>query len=163
MVLPFSLILAINVPIMKYVGRKILPITRTSINRSCRRLRVFFLFSIGIFLITISIIRIILGKNSRVQRAHTLWASLEVLFATIVAVTPTIYALARNRHEHNPTTTQTTTFTTRRQTYADGTIDEDRYTTRAWTELNDCASRKDNTSVEEIIRKPPQELVGEKK
>lgn len=65
-----------------------------------RHLRLFSLFGIGIFLIAISVVRIVQGKDSRVQRGHTLWASLEVLFAVVVAVTPTIYALARNRHEH---------------------------------------------------------------
>lgn len=65
-----------------------------------QHLRLFSLFGIGIFLIAISVVRIVQGKDSRVQRGHTLWASLEVLFAVVVAVTPTIYALARNRHEH---------------------------------------------------------------
>lgn len=80
MLIPFYLILSIRIPLMQH-------------------LRLLFLFSIGLFLIAMSIIRIIQGKDSRAQRGHTLWASLEVLFAVVVAVTPTIYALVRNGHE----------------------------------------------------------------
>ncbi|KAL6705001.1 hypothetical protein ACN47E_007404 [Coniothyrium glycines] len=80
MLVPVYLILSIRIPLMQH-------------------LRLLFLFSIGLFLIAISIIRIVQGRNSRVQRGHTLWASFEVLLATVVAVTPNIYALARNRRE----------------------------------------------------------------
>ncbi|KAK6064187.1 glutathione-dependent formaldehyde-activating enzyme [Seiridium cupressi] len=66
-----------------------------------QRLRILSLFSIGIFLIAVSIIRILEGRNSHSQGAQTLWASLEIICAAGVAVTPSIYALARNRSENS--------------------------------------------------------------
>jgi hypothetical protein len=80
MAVSFSLILSVKIPLLA-------------------KLRVLCLFSVGILLIGISITRMIEGRNSRTQSGHTLWASVEVLFATIVAVTPTIYALSRNSRE----------------------------------------------------------------
>ncbi|KAL5113221.1 hypothetical protein ACEQ8H_008903 [Pleosporales sp. CAS-2024a] len=66
-----------------------------------QRARILLLFSVGIVLICISIVRILIGRDARTQAAHTLWSSLEVLLATTVAVTPTVYALGRNRREQN--------------------------------------------------------------
>ncbi|CAO2652984.1 Nn.00g023950.m01.CDS01 [Neocucurbitaria sp. VM-36] len=132
MALPFSLILSVKIPTMQ-------------------RLRLLFLFSIGIFLIAVSIMRIMLGKNSRIQSAHTMWASLEILFAVIVAVTPTIYALVRNRREDTSYPNQSHISMTGR-TYPGASVSEiDRYAARVWTELEDGASRTDNTSIEGIL------------
>jgi hypothetical protein len=41
-----------------------------------QKLRILSLFGVGIFLVCISIIRIIQGRDSRTQSGHTLWASL---------------------------------------------------------------------------------------
>ena len=116
-----------------------------------QRLRIMFLFSIGLFLIAVSIMRIILGKGSRVQSAHTLWASLEILFAVIVAVTPTFYALAHNRNENETYASTHTNFTNTINTYTGSTIGDEEYATRVWTELSDSASRSDHTSLEGIL------------
>jgi hypothetical protein len=117
-----------------------------------QRLRILLLFSIGVFLISISIIRITQGKSSTKQAAHTLWASLEVLFGTIVAVTPTIYALAHNIREE--TTYGKSHVTGKNQgsrIYPGSVVDGDKYTARIWTELEDGVSRRDDTSVSRIL------------
>ncbi|KAF9691273.1 hypothetical protein EKO04_010649 [Ascochyta lentis] len=111
-----------------------------------QRLRVLFLFSIGIFLVAISIIRIIQGKDSRVQRGHTLWASLEVLFAVIVAVTPTIYALAHDRHEESSFDRTHLSEYPRGRTFSEGTIPDNKYTGGLWTDLHDDTLDRLNTA-----------------
>ncbi|KAH9879479.1 hypothetical protein IAQ61_001297 [Plenodomus lingam] len=143
MAVPCSLILFVKIPAMQ-------------------RLRILFLFSIGLFLIAISILRIIQGKNSRAQRAHTLWASLEILFAVIVAVTPTIYALAQNRNENDTYTKSHMNTKNTVRTYAVGEDGSEGYATRVWTELNDTASRTDNTSIEGILVETRYETLGTK-
>ena len=133
MAVPLSLIMSAKIAVMQ-------------------RLRILLLFSIGILLISISIVRIIRGKDSRSQAGHTLWASLEVLFASIVAVTPTIYALARNTRED-------TTYgkshdlnkTPGSRIYPGSVVGEDKYTARIWTELEDGVSREDNSSATGIL------------
>ena len=60
------------------------------------RLRLLFLFSVGIFLVIVSMLRIKEGYNSWQQKDQTLWSSLEVLLSVTVAVTPTVYGLVRN-------------------------------------------------------------------
>lgn len=127
-----------------------------------QRLRILFLFSIGLFLIAISIMRIIQGKGSRAQRAHTLWASLEILFAVIVAVTPTIYALAYNRSENDTYAKSHMNMTNTVRTYTGGGEGTERYATRVWTELNDAASKADNTSIEGILVETRYETTGTK-
>jgi hypothetical protein len=133
MAVPFSLILSVRIPIMQ-------------------RLRILLLFSIGLFLISISIIRILEGRGSRTQAGHTLWASLEVLFATIVAVAPTIYALARNTRDVTSYDTSHASVphpSSRIVTESIG--DGDKYTARIWTELEDGSTRDDTTSVTGIL------------
>ncbi|KAF2024699.1 hypothetical protein EK21DRAFT_78130 [Setomelanomma holmii] len=117
-----------------------------------QRLRILLLFSIGIFLISISIIRITQGKSSIKQSAHTLWASLEVLFGTIVAVTPTIYALAHNiREETSYGKSHLSTKHAGSRTFPGSVVDGDKYTARIWTELDDGVSRRDDTSITQIL------------
>lgn len=132
MAVPCSLILSVTIPPMQ-------------------RLRLLFLFSVGIFLIAVSIMRIILGENSRVQSAHTLWASLEILFAVVVAVTPTLYALAQNRHEITSYNQTNISMNVTARTHPASTTESDRYAARVWSELNDGASRTDTTSLEGIL------------
>lgn len=143
MAVPFSLILSVKIPAMQ-------------------RLRILFLFSIGLFLIAVSIMRIIQGKGSRVQRAHTLWASLEILFAVIVAVTPTIYALARNHREDSSFAKSHISMKATGRTFPGSVSAADDYSTRVWTELNDGASRGDNTSVEGILVESRYEISNAK-
>lgn len=95
------------------------------------------LFSIGIFLVAISIIRINQGKNSRAQRGHTLWASLEILLAVVVAVTPTIYALAHGRHEDSSFGRTHLSEYPRGRTFSEGTVPGDKFTSHPWNESND--------------------------
>lgn len=79
-----------------------------------------------------------------------MWASLEILFAVIVAVTPTIYALVRNRREDTTYPNQSHISMTGR-THPGSVTEIDRYAARVWTELEDSASRTDNTSMEGIL------------
>jgi hypothetical protein len=102
-----------------------------------RRLRVMALFSIGIFLVAISVIRIVQGKDSRVQRGHTLWASLEILLAVVVAVTPTIYALAHGRHEDSSIDRTHLAEYPQGRTFVEGAILSDKHDGSLWTELHD--------------------------
>jgi hypothetical protein len=117
-----------------------------------RRLRVLFLFSIGIFLVAISIIRIVQGKDSRVQRGHTLWASLEILFAAIVAVTPTIYALAHGRHEDSSLDRTHLSEYPRGRAFSEGITPNDKNSGSLWTELHDdTLSRLDSASSQRAL------------
>ncbi|UPX19714.1 uncharacterized protein EKO05_0009968 [Ascochyta rabiei] len=102
-----------------------------------QRLRVLFLFSIGIFLIAISIVRIVKGKGSRVQSSHTVWASLEVLLAVVVAVAPTIYALAHGRQEDSSVDRTHLSEYPRGRTFSEDTAPGNKYTGSAWTEMHD--------------------------
>lgn len=145
MLVPFILILAARIPV-------------------AQRWRILPLFGVGTFLVAISILRISQGIGSFFQRAHTLWASLEVLFAVIVAVTPTIYALGRNRHEETSYGTANATLkTAERNTYHHGSdADRDMYEARVWVELEDGASRMDNTSVDGILVETRRETTDAK-
>jgi hypothetical protein len=109
------------------------------------------LFSIGVFLISISIVRIVIGRNSRKQRAHTIWASLEVLFAVIVAVTPIIYALIRNTNEKRPFAQSELSRYTSNQTCEEGTTAEDRYFAGLWAEMNKGIINPDDVSTKSIL------------
>ncbi|KAH7073172.1 hypothetical protein FB567DRAFT_583856 [Paraphoma chrysanthemicola] len=63
-----------------------------------KRLRLLALFSIGFFLIAVSIVRMMQGKkNARIQLSRTMWASIETLFASVVAMAPALYILLRPR------------------------------------------------------------------
>jgi hypothetical protein len=126
MAVPFSLILSVKIPIMQ-------------------RFRILLLFSIGLFLISISIIRILEGRGSRTQ-------ALEVLFATIVAVTPTIYALAHNTREETTYGKSHVSLRDPGSRIRTGSVeDDDKYTARIWTELEGGSTREDNTSVTGIL------------
>ncbi|KAF1928247.1 uncharacterized protein M421DRAFT_157070 [Didymella exigua CBS 183.55] len=133
MALSFTLICSVTVPITQ-------------------RLRVMALFSIGILLVAISIIRIIQGRNSRVQRGHTLWASLEILLAAVVAVTPTIYALAHSRHEDSLRKRTHLSEYPRGRTFSEGTIPNDKNDGSLWTELHgEASNRLDNASSQRAL------------
>lgn len=55
------------------------------------------IFSLGFFLIAVSLVRLIQGHTkARIQLSRTMWASIETLFAAFVAMAPTLYALLRN-------------------------------------------------------------------
>ncbi|KAJ8118907.1 hypothetical protein OPT61_g189 [Boeremia exigua] len=133
MALSFTLVCSVTVPI-------------------AQRLRVMALFSIGIFLVTISIIRIMQGKNSRVQRGHTLWASLEILLAVVVAVTPTIYALAHGRHEDSSFDRTHLSEYPRGRTFSEGTVSGDKHKDSLWTVMHDdTLNRLDSSSSQRAL------------
>lgn len=132
MAVPFSLIMSAKIATMK-------------------RLRILALFSVGLFLISISIVRIIRGRDSRSQAGHTLWASLEVFFASVVAVTPTIYALARNAHEDSSyEKSRDLHRTIGSRGYTGSVVVDDKYSARIWTELE---AQEDNSSATGILVK----------
>ncbi|KAK9415035.1 hypothetical protein SUNI508_10640 [Seiridium unicorne] len=128
MTIPIPLVLSVKLPKMQ-------------------RLRILSLFSIGVFLVAVSIVRILEGRNSHSQRAQTLWASLEILCAAGVAVTPSIYALARNRSE-NSTIVATLPLDVGygSHTMTSRIVKDDQQGDRPWYELSDQTSRKDITS-----------------
>jgi hypothetical protein len=135
MALSFSLVLSVKIPKMQ-------------------KIRILSLFGVGILLIAISVVRIVEGRISRTQAGHTLWASLEVFFAVLVAVIPTIYALARNKREDTGYTYDENEVTTRGRSdraQSAGVAEGDKYTARIWTELEDGQCREDNTSVSKIL------------
>lgn len=110
------------------------------------------LFTIGTFLIAISIIRMVRGKNSRVQRGHTLWASLEVLLAVVVAVTPTIYALTHGRHENSSLARTRLSEYPRGRVFSEGVVTGDKHTSSLGTELhNDTLNRLDSISSQRAL------------
>lgn len=133
MAVPLSLIISAKISIMQ-------------------RLRILLLFSVGLFLISISIVRIVRGRDSRSQAGHTLWASLEVLFAIIVAVTPTIYGLARNtRDDTTYCKSHVSVKMPSSRQYPGSVVEGDKYSARIWTELEDGMSREDNSSATGIL------------
>jgi hypothetical protein len=135
MALSFTLVLSVRIPMMQ-------------------KLRILSLFGVGLLLIGISVVRIVEGRNSRTQTGHTLWASLEVLFAVIVAVTPTTYALVRNKREDTSyiyERSQVSSQTPNNRAHSVGMAENDRYTARVWTELENGMVRADDTSVSRIL------------
>lgn len=110
------------------------------------------LFSIGVFLVVISIIRIVQGIGSRAQRGHTLWASLEILLAVIVAVTPTIYTLAHGRHEDSSFDRTHLSEYPKGRAFSDGTVLEHKRTANVWTEQRDhTRDRLDSASSQRVL------------
>ncbi|KAF4550305.1 Hypothetical protein D9617_18g034960 [Elsinoe fawcettii] len=83
------------------------------------RLRLVFVFSLGGFLIAISVVRMMQGFGSKVQVSRTMWASIEIFFATFVAVSPAIYALI---HSRGQTSTNYPTRTNGGSTWVKGTV-----------------------------------------
>ncbi|KAK6331891.1 hypothetical protein TWF718_002429 [Orbilia javanica] len=65
-----------------------------------RRIRLIALFSIGFFLLAICIVRMVQGLiHAHFQLSRTMWASIEMLFATVVACSPSIYCHLRRGRE----------------------------------------------------------------
>jgi hypothetical protein len=119
-----------------------------------QKARILSLFGVGFLLIAISVVRILQGRLSRTQAGHTLWASLEVFFAILVAVTPTIYALARNKREGTGYTYDENEATIRGcgdRSNSGAMAQGDEYTSKIWTELEDGHSRGDSSSVSKIF------------
>lgn len=123
-----------------------------------QKLRILCLFGVGILLIAISISRIVAGQGSHTQSGHTLWASLEVLFAVIVAVTPTIYALVRNkRGESSYAAGQSQASYRVREIKMPSAVtmenpfQENTHSAAIWTELEDGAHHGDDSSVSRIL------------
>jgi hypothetical protein len=132
MAVSFHLVLSVRIPVMQ-------------------KLRILSLFSVGIFLICISIIRIVQGRGSRTQSGHTLWASLEILFGIIAAVTPTIYALGRNKYESTTYINETNHTSTRSPDCNTHSAENDKYSARIWTELEHNFNREDDESQSRIL------------
>jgi hypothetical protein len=132
MAVSFHLVLSVRIPAMQ-------------------KLRILSLFGVGMFLICISIIRIVRGRGSRTQSGHTLWASLEVLFAVIAAVTPTIYALGRNKYDSTTYIYGTNHTTMRNPDCSTQSAESDKYSARIWTELEANFNREDDASQSRIL------------
>ncbi|KAL4731476.1 hypothetical protein ACLX1H_000444 [Fusarium chlamydosporum] len=70
------------------------------------KLQLGFLFSVGAVLVAITILRLPLILNESVsQRSRSMWASIEILCACIVANTPFFYALIKDlkrQHDDRP-------------------------------------------------------------
>ncbi|KAH7394025.1 hypothetical protein DE146DRAFT_115018 [Phaeosphaeria sp. MPI-PUGE-AT-0046c] len=137
--LSFSLVLSVRIPVMQ-------------------KLRILCLFGVGILLVAISINRIVAGQGSHTQSGHTLWASLEVLFAIIVAVTPTIYALARNKkgessyaHGQSQVSCRIPDLKMPPVATAEGRSGEETHSVAIWTELEDGRHHEDDSSVSRIL------------
>lgn len=92
---PIPLLLSAKITWMQYVSPPKLPSLPPTNNSS--RLRLLFLFSLGGFLIAISVVRMMQGFGSTLQVSRTMWASIEIFFAVFVAVSPTIYALCHSK------------------------------------------------------------------
>ncbi|KAH7068445.1 hypothetical protein FB567DRAFT_457363 [Paraphoma chrysanthemicola] len=108
-----------------------------------QRFRILSLFGIGLFLIAISVIRILQGRNARTQRSHTLWASLEVLLAVVVAVTPTIYTLIRNSNARRQSAMSTAPIRVFSNSIAERNEDD----THVWTEVHSSNYKVDVSSI----------------
>ncbi|KAH7302939.1 hypothetical protein B0I35DRAFT_321850, partial [Stachybotrys elegans] len=73
-------------------------ITKFPFATMSRRLQLSALFSLGFFLLAVSVVRIMQGSgNTKIQLNRTLWASLETLVASIVATIPALYTMIRQR------------------------------------------------------------------
>jgi hypothetical protein len=70
------------------------------------KLQLGFLFSVGAVLVAITVLRLPLILNQSVsQRSRSMWASIEILCACIVANTPFFYALVKDlqrQHDDRP-------------------------------------------------------------
>jgi len=89
MALSFSIIYTVRIPLSQKV-------------------RISCLFNIGLVLVGISIARIFRGHQSTTEGGQTAYESMEILFSTIVAVTPTLYTLLKNKAEKRSSTMGTT-------------------------------------------------------
>lgn len=69
-----------------------------------QKVRILSLFNIGLILVGISIARIVRGHQSTTEGGQTAYESIEILFSTIVAVTPTLYTLLKSKAEKQPIT-----------------------------------------------------------
>lgn len=65
------------------------------------RLRIMGIFSIGFFLVAITIVRLPINYTESAQVSRTTWASAEAFAAAFVANAPTLYTLRRNRRNNN--------------------------------------------------------------
>ncbi len=106
-----------------------------------QRLRLIALFSLGLLLISISILRIKEGYDSYGQRDQTLWSSFELLLAVVVAVVPTIYGLLRNASLSQPETSWNTSarIDTVEATSLTG-LNYESWSPRGWKDLGQQAS-----------------------
>ena len=108
-VLPFPVLLAVRTRWQKYVHPD--PKAHPTVSNTAgtrRKAQLCSLFSIGFFLIAISIVRIVQSfPSARIQFIRTLWGSLETVFATIVAQVPTLYTLLRRDAQHSSYTANT--------------------------------------------------------
>ncbi|KAK6524739.1 hypothetical protein TWF281_011639 [Arthrobotrys megalospora] len=75
-----------------------------------KRIRLFALFSLGFFLLAICLVRMVQGlRQAHFQLSRTMWASIEMLFATIVACSPSIYCHLRRSLGGSSTTNSAST------------------------------------------------------
>ncbi|EPS45413.1 hypothetical protein H072_665 [Dactylellina haptotyla CBS 200.50] len=87
-----------------------------------KRIRLMAVFSLGFFLLAMCVVRVVQGlSHSFYQLSRTKWASLETLFATIVACAPSIYCILRRGRD----STTISAVTTNRGSRASGSFGGD--------------------------------------
>ncbi|KAH3963916.1 hypothetical protein HBH70_223460 [Parastagonospora nodorum] len=89
MALSFSIIYTVRIPLSQ-------------------KARILSLFNIGFVLVGISIARMVRGRASTTEGGQTTYESMEILFSTIVAVTPTLYTLLKSKAEKSPSNMEST-------------------------------------------------------
>ncbi|KAH7303764.1 hypothetical protein B0I35DRAFT_364319 [Stachybotrys elegans] len=121
-----------------------------------KRLQLSALFSLGFFLLAVSVVRIMQGSgNTKIQLNRTLWASLETLVASVVATIPALYTMIRQRKSSQSSSYEMsgfgtgdrsriqnlTTTSTSNQGVAVGAIpDRLAYKARTWVELGEASN-----------------------
>ncbi|KAL9573141.1 hypothetical protein ACKAV7_002826 [Fusarium commune] len=96
-----------------------------------RKLKLYVLFTLGIFIVAITVIRLpinAMNKDSQVNR--TTWASTELLTATIVVNAPTLYGFWNKKKQgtgyvYSHSQSQGTGMRSRKNTRATGTLGDD--------------------------------------
>ncbi|KAF3907433.1 hypothetical protein ABW21_db0206700 [Orbilia brochopaga] len=82
-----------------------------------KRIRLFAVFSLGFFLVATCIIRMTQGlMHDHFQSQRSMWASIEVLIATVVACGPSMYCTLRRGRDRNTITSGSTTLRNTRPT-----------------------------------------------
>ncbi|RYC78118.1 hypothetical protein BFJ63_vAg19008 [Fusarium oxysporum f. sp. narcissi] len=131
-----------------------------------KRLQLSALFSLGILLVAVSVVRIIQGSGStKIQLNRSLWASLETLVASIVATIPALYTIIRQHKSSQSSSYEmdgygtsgrsriksvTTTSTRNRGVAANVITGRLAYKASAWVELGEASNGGSNDGREHL-------------